>query len=64
MLACMPLYGQDSVHSELILAQLFLDPLPTVCPTDLDIQFIPLAVVLAVALLNWREPWLTNDELK
>ena len=36
ILACMPLYGQDSNHSELVLAQLFLALLPTVCPTKMQ----------------------------
>ena len=34
ILAGMPLYGQDSAHSQLKLAQLILALLPTVCPTD------------------------------
>ena len=33
ILVCMPLYGQDSAHSEPILALL-----PTVCPTDMAVQ--------------------------
>ena len=32
----MPLFGQDSTHSELILAHLILALLPAVCPTELN----------------------------
>ena len=42
----MPLHGQDSAHSELILAQLFLALLPIVCQTDLS------------ELLHARAQWL------
>ena len=36
--AAMPLYGQDSAHSERILAKLFLALLPAVYPTGLSVK--------------------------